>query len=199
MTHTAAFDAGDIEAPEPAHSGGWLRETIVHASIVTVIVAVGVALHRELRIWHRHRDRDGADCLLGAAPRSCAGAPGAGRRQSQRRHGRTRGGECGAAPDDGSAPRAGSGADAGSYTLGGRSRSRRFCRDWVHAKSSASDEPTRMYDGPTPGAAKTVPAKAPERAPEAKSPERAPARLRQPSRWRRQSSSQQWRQSRNPN
>ena len=44
MTQTAAFDADDIEAPEPAHSGGWLRETIVHVSIVTVIVAFGVAL-----------------------------------------------------------------------------------------------------------------------------------------------------------
>lgn len=44
MTHTAAFDADDIEAPESAYSDGWLRETIVHASIVTVILALGVAL-----------------------------------------------------------------------------------------------------------------------------------------------------------
>ncbi len=48
MTHTAAFEADDLEPAAAGGSGSRLRETIVQASIVIVIVALGVAMRNTL-------------------------------------------------------------------------------------------------------------------------------------------------------
>lgn len=168
MTHTATFDADDIEAEEPAHSGGWLRETIVHVSIVTVIVAVGVALRTSfgfgivgaivtslsvywgLLLVHAlvRRGQDVASLSAemaeleeqNAALQRLAGPPRRPTRVPMPAPIRATGGPV--------AP-----------TLPGLAA----------PKASASDEPTRLHDGPTFGAAKAAPANAPE-----KPPERAP-------------------------
>lgn len=44
MTHTAAFDAVALEAPATDGSSGWLREVVVHVSMMIVVGALGVAL-----------------------------------------------------------------------------------------------------------------------------------------------------------
>lgn len=44
MTQTAAYDADALEGPVDAGSGGWLREVVVHVSMMTVIAALGMAL-----------------------------------------------------------------------------------------------------------------------------------------------------------
>jgi cyclic-di-GMP phosphodiesterase TipF (flagellum assembly factor) len=165
MTHTAAFDADDIEAEEPAHSDGWLRETIVHVSIVTVIVAVGVALRTSfgfgivgaivaslsvywgLLLVHAlvRRGQEVANLTAemaeleeqNAALHRLSGPPRPPTRVPMPAPIRAAGGPV--------AP-----------TLPGLAA----------PKASASDEPSRMHDRPTFGTAKAAPAKAPEKAPE---------------------------------
>jgi len=44
MTQTAAYDADALEEPVDSGSGGWLREIVVHVSMMTVIAALGMAL-----------------------------------------------------------------------------------------------------------------------------------------------------------
>ncbi len=44
MAHTAAYDADALESPEDSGSGGWLREIVVHVSMMIVIAALGMAL-----------------------------------------------------------------------------------------------------------------------------------------------------------
>lgn len=44
MTQTAAYDADALEGPADAGSGGWLREVVVHVSMMIVIAALGMAL-----------------------------------------------------------------------------------------------------------------------------------------------------------
>ena len=44
MAHTAAYDADALEDPEDSGSGGWLREIVVHVSMMIVIAALGMAL-----------------------------------------------------------------------------------------------------------------------------------------------------------
>ena len=46
MTHTAALDAAALEAP--AGSSGWLREVVVHISMMIVVGALGIALRASL-------------------------------------------------------------------------------------------------------------------------------------------------------
>jgi cyclic-di-GMP phosphodiesterase TipF (flagellum assembly factor) len=44
MTQTAAYGADALEDPVESGSGGWLREVVVHVSMMTVIAALGMAL-----------------------------------------------------------------------------------------------------------------------------------------------------------
>lgn len=44
MTHTAAYNADALEEPAETGSGGWLREIVVHISMMIVIAALGMAL-----------------------------------------------------------------------------------------------------------------------------------------------------------
>lgn len=44
MTHTAAYDADALDEPTEAGSSGWLREIVVHVSMMIVIAALGMAL-----------------------------------------------------------------------------------------------------------------------------------------------------------
>lgn len=44
MTQTAAYDADALEEPAESGSSGWLREVIVHVSMMIVIAALGMAL-----------------------------------------------------------------------------------------------------------------------------------------------------------
>lgn len=175
MTHTAAFDAADIEAPEPASSRAWLSETVVHVSIVTVIVAVGVALHRSfgfsaiaafvtaltvywgLLLVHA-LVRRGQDVASLSADMAVLEEENADlRRMMAPRRGPPR------VPMPPAARSAGGPIAPALPGLG-------------PTKASAPGEPTKMYAGPMPGPAKAAPVQAPERAPDANSPERGPAR-----------------------
>ncbi len=44
MAQTAAYDADALEGPDDSGSGGWLREIVVHVSMMIVIAALGMAL-----------------------------------------------------------------------------------------------------------------------------------------------------------
>jgi cyclic-di-GMP phosphodiesterase TipF (flagellum assembly factor) len=166
MTDTAAFDAADIEAPEPALAGGWLRETIVHASIVTVIVAVGVALHRSfgfgivaaivtalmvywgLLLIHALVRRGQDVASLSADMAELEEEYAELRRTTSPRRAPVR------VPMPASARAGGVPVTPVLPGLGA-------------AKISPPDEPTKMYEGPTLGPARTATANAPARAPDA--------------------------------
>lgn len=163
MTDTAAFHVADIEAPEPALAGGGLRETIVHASIVTVIVAVGVALHQSfgfgivaaivtalsvywgLLLIHAlvRRGQDVASLSADMAELEEENA------ELRRMAGPRR------APVRVPMP-ARSGGGSLTPILPGLGS----------ARVSPPDEPTKMYEGPTLGTARAAPPNAPGRAPD---------------------------------
>ena len=128
MTHTAAFDADDIEAPESAHSDGWLRETIVHVSIVTVIVALGVALRTSFGFGIVAAIVTSLTVYWGLLLIHALVRRGAGCGQPERRRGRTRGGERRAAPDVGARSAAEAGADAGTCAPDRGADHARVCR-----------------------------------------------------------------------
>jgi len=167
MTHTAAFDADDIEAPEEAHSDGWLRETIVHFSIVTVMVAFGVALRTSFGFG-----------VVGAIVTSLTAYWGLLLVHALVRRGQdvaTLSADMADLEEENAALRRMTAPPPRPTRVPMPAPTRAAARPAMPVlqepaapKVAASDDPTRMYDGPQLGAAKAAPAKAAGSAPESK-------------------------------
>ena len=173
MTHTAAFDADDIEAPEEAHSDGWLRESIVHFSIATVMVAFGVALRTSFGFG-----------IVGAIVTSLTAYWGLLLVHALVRRGQdvaTLSADMADLEEENAALRRMAAPPQRPARVPMPASTRAAARPAMPVlpepeapKVAASDDPTRMYDGPHLGSAKTAQAKVAERAPETKPVERGP-------------------------